>query len=604
MTGLRDRYLACAYIAVATLLPASAGAQLQLNRSTPTIEKRVDLPSPEKLVPSQSSPEITPSTLQTVAPRPMEEAGIVVNTLDSLDPDANGLLSENQGGFTPSFWQGTDWALVSALMPRMPSGSSSPVLRSLAVRLLTSRAAVPANKPVDASFIALRVDRLLAMGRVRQALALLKVAGDERLDKNLARTRIEALFFNNDNAGACKAAQSFRDKYSGLYWSQTQAFCLALSGDHPRAGLIADLILEREDEIEPVFFTAIDALAGARKDGMPVLKTPAALHLAMMRAAKLRVPAGIVQSGTVSVLRAVALSPNAELEVRLIAAEKAYRAGALTDNQILRMYLGIPFSREEMNAPISAAEQNWDPRNRALILRSAAMQSIPLARAEVLRGAWQIGRERDNAAEIVGPSVPLAAELTPSVELNYFAGDVGRALFAGGRIERAMAWYRIVARDRENSDEARAAEAALWPLAILADTANSLPLSEKRLTDWYAGKQKSNPQAAAKQARTLFSLIGSLGRPISLDVSRSLLNAPFGGEDTGLNVAWQSRVDSASARDRLGEVVLLATVGAGESVDGILKLGDALRVITALRGVGLERDAELLAIETAVSLGI
>ncbi|MEE2997529.1 MAG: hypothetical protein VX700_10350 [Pseudomonadota bacterium] len=604
MTGSRNRYLAYACLAVAHLLPVSAAAQLQLNRPPPKIEKSLDVLSPDQPVSSQSASEVTPSTIETVAPRPMEETGIVVNTLTSLDPDANGLLSENQGGFAPNLWRGTDWAVVKALIPRIPSGSSSAVLRSLAVRLLTSRAAVPANKPADASFISLRVDRLLAMGRVGQALALLKVAGNERLDENLARTRIESLFFNNNNAGACKAAQVYRDKYPGLYWAQTQAFCLALSGDHPRAALIADLILEREDEIEPVFFTAIDALAGARKDGTPVLKTPAALHLAMMRAAKLRVPAEIVQDGAVSVLRAVALSPNAALEVRLISAEKAYRAGALTDNQMLRMYLAIPFSREEMKAPISAAEENWGPRSRALILRSAAMQSVPLARAEVLRRAWQIGREHDNAAEIVGPSVPLAAELTPAVELSWFAGDVARTLFAGGRIERAMAWYRIVARDREISDEARAAEAALWPLAILADTTNTVPLSEKHLMDWYAGKQKSDPQTAAKQARTLFSLIGSLGRPISLDIRQSLLNAPFGGEDTGLNVAWQSWVDSASTRDRLGETVLLSTVGAGESVDGILKLGDTLRVINALRGAGLELDAQLLAIETALSSGL
>ena len=52
------------------------------------------------------------------------------------------------------------------------------------------------------------------------------------------------------------------------------------------------------------------------------------------------------------------------------------------------------------------------------------------------------------------------------------------------------------------------------------------------------------------------------------------------------------------------EAVLLATIGAGESTDGFLKLGDALRVISALRAVGLEQDARLLAIETAVASGL
>ena len=45
-------------------------------------------------------------------------------------------------------------------------------------------------------------------------------------------------------------------------------------------------------------------------------------------------------------------------------------------------------------------------------------------------------------------------------------------------------------------------------------------------------------------------------------------------------------------------------VGAGEAADGTLKLGDALRVISALRAIGLEEDAQLLAIETAISVGL
>lgn len=586
------------------LAAGHAGAQLQLKRPTPQIENLAPAPAPAEQSPDQSAPAVTLPPLETVAPRPLEESGIEVNRLDALDPDANGLISEDQGGFPPNLWQGTDWALVSALMPRMSAGSPSATIRGLAERLLISRAAVPARKPVDASFIALRVDRLLAMGRIEQALSLLKITADERQDENLARIRAESMFFNNDTAGACTAIQNERDKYTGLYWSQAQAFCLALSGDHTRAALIADLIREREGEIEPVFFAAIDALAGARKNGTPALQAPAALHLAMMRAAKLQIPAEIVQGGAVSVLRSVALSPNVALAARLIAAEKAHREGALTGEQVLRLYLGIPFSPEELNAPITAAEENWSPRTRALILRSAAAQKVPLARAEVLRRAWQIGGERDSYAEIAGPSMPLVAELTPAVELNWFAGDAARVLFAGGRMDAALQWYRIAARDRAASDEARAAEAALWPLAVLADTTGTVPLTGALLTDWYAVRRQADPQTGERQARTLFALMAALGRPISAVAWQSLLNAPFGSDDTGLNVAWQSRVDEATGGRRLGEAVLLAAVGAGESEDGVLKLGDALRVISALRAVGLESDARRLAVETAVASGL
>ena len=47
-----------------------------------------------------------------------------------------------------------------------------------------------------------------------------------------------------------------------------------------------------------------------------------------------------------AVLRAVALTPNAELNVRLIAAEKAHRIGALNDKEILRLYLSLSSHRK------------------------------------------------------------------------------------------------------------------------------------------------------------------------------------------------------------------------------------------------------------------
>ena len=605
MTGSPARYFLLAGVAAAIFAPGISVAQLQLNRPTPQIDRpAAPAPAPETPAPDDAGSDPAAPPLETVAPRPLEKSGITVNRLDSLDPDANGLLSEAQGGFPPTLWQGTDWGLVRTLMPRMPAGSPGAVVRSLARRLLLSRAAVPASKPVSASFIALRVDRLLAMGDIDRALALLKITPDERRDEALARTRVEALFFNNDNAGACAAVRNARDDYAGLYWSQAQAFCHALSGELSRASLIGDLLRERRDEIEPVFFEAMDALADARKGDTPALKSPRALHLAIMRAANLPVPAEIVQDGAVSVLRAVALSPNAALDIRLIAAEKAYRAGALSDDRIIRLYTGIDFSREQLNAPISAAEENWGPRTRALVLRSAASQKVALARAEVLRRAWQIGRERDSYAEIAGPSVPLVAEIAPAVELGWFAGDAARVLFSGGRLDAALAWYAIAARDREISDDARTAEAALWPLAALADSTNGVVLTDERLAAWFDARRQADPVLAAKQARTLYALLAALGRPISVAVWQTLLDAPFGSDENGLNVAWQSRLDSATAAGRLGETVLLATVGAAESAGGTLGLGDALRVISALRANGLENDARRLALETAVAAGL
>ena len=446
------------------------------------------------------------------------------------------------------------------------------------------------------------------------------IAPDARRDEALSRTRIEALFFDNNNSGACKAIRNAVGDYSGLYWSQAQAFCLALSGAHARAALIADLLRERESEIESLFFAAIDSLAGSKGGEGPALKAPLALHLAMMRAAGFRFPAEIVQTGQASVLRAIALAPNAELDTRLIAAEKAHRIGALSGGHVIRLYLGIPFSKEELNGPISAAEENWTPRTRALLLRAAVSQSVALAKAEVLRRALEIGRKRNGYAEIAGASVPIVETIEPTAELIWFAQDAARVLFRASSIDKGLGWYAIAAADAERIDEAREAEAALWPLAVLADSQiaapqagqeavqkferDAVPFSAGRVRQWLDARIQADPQNANRQAIAFFTLLDALGKTLPPELWQTLLDGPFAANAPGLSTVWSHRLAHASTSGRIGEAVLLTVVGAGEADRGTLTVADAARTISALRGLGLDVEARRLAVEAAVAAGL
>jgi len=594
---------------VTVIAPSVVNAQLLLRRPTPVVKTPTSTdvaPKPDAAPQADSQAPAVPPASEgvTVAPRPFDGAGVTVNQLESVDPDAIGVIATGQGGFAQNLWQGTEWSLVRGLMPRLPAGSPSPVFRDMATRLLVSQASVPVGKPLNASFVALRVDRLLASGDVGNALALLKITPDERRDEVLWRTRIEALFFNSNNSGACKAVRNDTSEYSGLYWSQAQAFCLALSGEHARASLIADLLRERESAVEPLFFAAIDALGGSKGSPAPVLKAPSALHLAMMRAAGFRFPAEIVQTGQASVLRAIALAPNADLDTRLIAAEKAHRIGALSGEEIIRFYLGIPFSKDELNSPITTAEETWSPRTRALLLRAAAAQTVALAKAEVLRRAWELGRERDGYAEIAGASVPIVEKIEPAAELIWFARDVARALFGASRTARGLGWYTVAAADAGRNDEARIAEADLWPLAVLADGEKTIPFTDERVRAWFDARRQSDPQSARSNAIAFFTLLEATGRALPAALWQSVLDGPFAAMSPGLNTAWRYRLEGASTGARLGETVLLTVVGAGDSGNGNLSLADAAHAIAALRRLGLKVEASRLAVEAGMAAGL
>ena len=564
---------------LAAAISFGAAAQpVELRRPTPD-EAR---PAPPTPPPVESSGE------EAGASRPADE--IVFDTLDPIDPDTFGLIGADQGGFDADVWQGADWQTVSGLMSQIPALTSSATMRALASRLLLSRAFVPAGKPANASFVGLRVERLLDMARIEEALALLKTVPIQRRDATFSKVEVETLFFDNRNAEACARVEEVAGRFADVYWNQAQAFCVALGGDQARTALIAELLREREEEIEPAFFTALESLAGLEVSEVGSLDAPGGLLLSMMRAAGLKLPGSLAKSADPAILRWVARSPNADLEVRLAAAEKALDAHVLAPADVMRAYRGIRFTDEELANPVSRAEADWGPRGRALLMRAASAQSSPLAKAELLRRAWQIGRERGGYGAMARMGASEVSGITPSSELTWFAEDAARALFGAGRIAEAMAWYGAVAGPSAALDEARNAEAGLWPLALLADSRT--PFDPDRLTQWYADLRRSAPDEARGRALTLFGLLEAAGRNVPW---RTLLDAPPAG--SGTDPAWTRSLAAAAAAGRVGETVLLSAVLAGAGAG-------PPELATALRRVGLEEEGRRLALEIAVAAGL
>ena len=539
-----------------------------------------------------------------VTPRALEEGAIVVDKLKSVDPDTVGLVSLAQGGLPLNLWQGTDWRLVKELMFRIPAGSRSKVLRNLARRLLITSAVVPASKPENVSFVALRVGRLLAMGETKDALALLQTATTGHKDENLSKTRIEALFYSNDNATGCKEVRDDAKKFTGIYWSQATAYCLALSGEHARAALIADLLRERAEDIEPIFFMAIDSLAGADDIAVPKLQSPAALHIAMMRAAKVLIPVDFIKDANAAALRAILSAPNTGLPTRLLAAEKALYFGALSSEKLIHLYRRIPFSAEEMKSPLATAENNWEPRTRALILRSAAAQRVPIAKAEILKKAWQIGRERNAYTEIIKASLPIVLSINPTSQLDWFAVDAARALFGGGYLEEGFAWYKFVFKERDYNNVAQDAESALWHLAVLADAERSVSVSTKRLQQWFDSEIERDTERGLVKALTFFSLLEAVDISVSPKLWIKVLDVPRQPAKRELNIAWRKSLKNAAKSKRIGETILLATIGGGEVGSKEMALEDVTALIHALKQLGLEREARAMAIETVIANGL
>ena len=592
---------------VASAPPMAAAAEVGAWKSAQTAQvgppvklAPITPPPSQRLIPI---PAPASKTVPDVRDRSRNAARVEVDSLSAVDSDSVGLLDESQGGFGVNLWEGTDRALVERLLPGLTPVVRSRFVRDLMVRLLLSRATAPKGKSNGIGLLALRVERLAAVGDMKSAVGLLRVSSVGSVDEQLGRAEIEGLYFQNDNSGACAKVRGLIGRHKGLYWQQANAFCLALAGEHAKSAMIADILRERETDVGPEFFSLVDALAGDKDALVESLNKPNGLHISMMRAANLKLPEDVIQSSRPAVLRAVALSPNAALEIRLDAAERAMMIGALSPRELGELYRAMRFAPEQLSNPVAAAAEIWGPTGRALLLRNAESRGQPTAIAEALRQSWELGRERGGRDILLRASLPVLRSIAPAPELVWFAKDAASGLFLAGETERAMAWYALAEQQSEANDEAKAATIALWPLVMLVDD-DADNWDPERLNTWWKLLQSNSGDVAKSKALMLFSLFDSLGRPVGPEIWTSLVDvAPSINADIP-DVALRFALRHASEAKRVGETILMSLLTLGDKPIAGANPLTITTVISALLRVGLETEARALALAAAIGAGL
>ncbi len=580
-----------AALGVAAMVSASAAAQ----QTAPG--------APIRLGPPAAADRTAP------APAPVSEGTtqgpVKIDKLGAVDPDSVGLIGEDKGGLGLDLWRGTSRPFAAKLLAALPAPLESRAARELERRLLETTAAAPVGESQGAPLLALRVEKLMALGAVRGAVDLVRAARADVIGESLAHTEVEGLFLANDNAGACSSARGVGDRFKGLYWQEAVAYCLSLAGETEKATLMADLLREQEAKTTPTFLALMDAIGGDRNVKIAALAEPNGLALSMMRAASRKLPDALADDARPAILRTVALSPNADLAVRLVAAERAAAFGALATSEFAEIESSVPFGADELAAPLTAAEANWGPRARALLLRAALAQKVPTARAEVLQRAFRLGREKGALDQVRLTLAPALAGLAPAPELMWFAADAGRALYELGRTEEAGAWYAAVEAAAPNSEGAARAWIALWPLARIAGLpGKDGPPDSEILGRWRVAWLKQGDDAAARARLTqFFTLFDALGQTVPADAWDGLVKAeapaPVAMPGPGV---WNA-LYRAAAEGQRGAAVALALIALG--IDGPAKASPITlaAVIGALRHLGLDADARAIALEAAATEG-
>jgi hypothetical protein len=257
---------------------------------------------------------------------------VAVSVIGGPSPDAVGLLSSAATGFPHDLWGLGRLAEVTGAI-RDARADGLPALQGLLVTLLIAESAPPADAGQGAELLIARVDKLLELGALDQASALLAEAGTDTNPEVFRRAFDVALLTGTEDA-ACVTMEKAPTLAPTL---TTRVFCLARSGDWNAAALtlrtaqalghvsgVEDALLSR--------FLDPDLYEGEEVPDPPKPVTP--LIWRIYEAIGEPLPTTMMPLAFAH----AELSPRAGWKAQLEAAERLARAGVIPANQLLGLY--------------------------------------------------------------------------------------------------------------------------------------------------------------------------------------------------------------------------------------------------------------------------
>ncbi len=158
-------------------------------------------------------------------------ADVAVSTLDGPSPDAAGLLPSDVTGLPRALWGLGRTDEIAAAITRERSGTL-PALQALLMTLLLAEADAPADAGGRGVLLLARIDKLLAMGALDQAQALIDASGSRAPD--FFRRTFDVALLTGTEDRACETMQAAPNLAPTF---PARIFCLARSGDWNAAAL-------------------------------------------------------------------------------------------------------------------------------------------------------------------------------------------------------------------------------------------------------------------------------------------------------------------------------------------------------------------------------
>jgi hypothetical protein len=306
-------------------------------------------------VPGTTPPEGAPET--AVDPGAGDPGAITVTPLGEVQRDAVGLLPPERTGFARALWGPASALKVRGLILSHPD-RGVPEARALFRRMLLAEADPPPGSGRAAPVLLARIDRLLEVGALHEAEALLEIAGADTPE--LFRRWFDVALLLDRAQGPCAALRQNPTLSPTL---PARVFCLARGGDWNAAEITLTLgrdVGELTAEQEAALARFLDPQMFEDTPDPPVPDPLTPLDFVLREAVGLPRPAGALPAAFLH----FDLNEYAPMRTRIMAAERLVPDGAAPPEVLFDAYrAGTP----------AASGGPWD--------RAAAVQKLDMALA-------------------------------------------------------------------------------------------------------------------------------------------------------------------------------------------------------------------------------
>jgi hypothetical protein len=547
---------------------------------TPTAEPTARVPTPapsgavvQPLPAPEPSASASASASPTATPSPIDPATLAFYELPPFarrSLDRVGPVRSSEGGFPPDAWGRSDGQYLQTLMRRLSAPLPSRWLSILLRRALLTEADTPRNAQ-GADFAAERAWLLLRMGESVGARAVVQSVDNADYTPKLYQVALNAMLATGDPGGLCPHADRALDVTGERGWTLARAMCAGLSGLPQQASaMVRDA--RRRGVARGVDLLLAEKVVGAGGGGRQAVTiewagvdrlTPWRFGLAT--ATGVAVPEDLVASTGRQVRYWQALAPGIAPAARVRAAEAAAAQGVLSSAALVDLYgvLLASDDEEEVEAADEAAARD---------LATAFADPNVDTRLAALGRLWG---EDPPYARLVLTARP-AAGIVPTKERAGEADRLVASMLTAGLARPALRWRSV----SETGGDA-------WAMLTLVDP-RAGPLGYSALAS-YAGRGDTQ----LKQ-RLFFAGLAGLGGMTREDIERGAeaFEVPIGATNS-----WTRAIDRAAAAGETGTVVLLSATAMQTPAWRGVPPAMLFRIVTALRAVGLEGEARMIAAE-------